>query len=75
MTIQQKINSQIAMLPAEKQKKVLEFIESLAQKPSAATPAKNLEGALAHLKINLSDKDIEDARGEIWNKFPREISL
>lgn len=73
MTIQQKINIQIAMLPAEKQKKVLEFIESLAQ-PSVKKPTKNLEGALTYLKINLSDEDIDEARAEIWNKFPREIS-
>lgn len=72
MTIEQTVIKKLRALPAEKQKTVLSFIESL-QKSARKKPRSPLKGQWADLKISLSEKDIADARREMWKNFPRKI--
>lgn len=65
----------LRQLPSEKQKQVLEFVDSL-QKESGATPRKlrSLEGLLEDFNIEITEEDIAQARREMWGNFPRDIS-
>ncbi|MBI4480301.1 MAG: hypothetical protein HY651_09800 [Acidobacteria bacterium] len=74
MTIEEMVLEKLRGLPPEKQKEVLEFMESL--KPSGGTrkPLRSLEGLLEDLNIDITEEDIAEARREMWGDFPRDIS-
>jgi hypothetical protein len=75
MTIAELLLEKIRDLPAEKQKQVLEFVDSLQQPDSPKKPLRSLLGLWADLDFHVTEEDIAEARREMWGNFPRDIEL
>ena len=75
MTIEEMVLEKLRGLPAEKQKEVLEFVESLKPDGSTKKPLRSLEGLLEDLNVDITEEDIAEARREMWGNFPRDIKL
>jgi hypothetical protein len=75
MTIERKVLEKLRDLPPEKQKAVLDFVESLNQEQGSPAPRKSLLGLWADLDIHITEEDIAEARREMWGNFPRDIEL
>jgi hypothetical protein len=58
-------------LPAEKQKELLEFVESLEKKSGSPRCRRSLKGLWADLGTDVSPEDIAEARREMWGGSPR----
>lgn len=70
------IAAKVAILPLEKQREVLQVVESLventAQESAQKSQRRRLLGSLEHLNIKLNDEDIRAARHEMWGEYMRE---
>ena len=75
MTIEEMVLEKLRGLPPEKQKEVLEFVESLKPVETTTKPLRSLEGLWADLDIDITEEDIAEARREMWGNFPRDIQL
>lgn len=75
MTIEQQVLEKLRDLPPEQQKEVLDFVDSLKEKNGAKEPLRSLLGLWADLNFHVTDKDIAEARREMWGNFPRDIEL
>ncbi len=68
--IANEIAAKVAILPLEKQREVLQMVESLVEstmQESVPEPQRRrLLGSLEHLNIKLTDEDIQEARREMW---------
>lgn len=73
MTVEEKILDCVRDLPPEDQEKVREFAEGLRARGPRRAPAKSLEGLWAKYDLRITDEDIEEARREMWRKFPRDL--
>lgn len=73
MTIPEKVLGKLRDLPPEKQRAVLEFVESLEENGESETPLKSLEGLWAKYDINITEEDIAEMRREMWSNFPRDF--
>ena len=74
MTIEEMVLEKLRGLPPEKQKEVLEFVESLKPVGNTKKPLRSLEGLLEDLNVDITEEDIAEARREMWGNFPRDIS-
>ena len=74
MTIEEMVLEKLRGLPPEKQKEVLEFVESLKPPGITRKPLRSLEGLLEDLNVDITEEDIAAARREMWGNFPRDIS-
>jgi len=74
MTIEQQVLEKLRDLPPEKQKEVLDFVDSLQEKNGPKRPRRSLRGLWADLNIYIKEEDIAEARREMWGNFPRDIS-
>jgi hypothetical protein len=74
MTIEEMVLEKLRELPAEKQKEVLEFVDSLRSDGVTKKPLRSLEGLLEDLNLDITEEDIRQARREMWGNFPRDIS-
>jgi len=74
MTIEEMVLEKLRELPPDKQKVVLEFVESLKESGEPKQPLRSLEGLWADLDIHLTEEDVAEARREMWGNFPRDIS-
>lgn len=74
MTIEEIVLEKLRGLPPEKQKQVLEFVDSLKPDGSTKKPLRSLEGLLEDLNVDITEEDIAVARREMWGNFPRDIS-
>jgi Protein of unknown function (DUF2281) len=74
MTLEQQVLEKLRGLPPEKQKEVLEFVASLKEKNGSLKLRRNLRGLWKDLNIDITEKDIAEARREMWSNFPREMS-
>ncbi len=75
MTIAEMVLEKLRQLPPDQQKVVLDFVESLKQTKAKKSKAlRSLEGLWEDFGIEITDKDIAEARREMWSNFPREIS-
>jgi EAL domain-containing protein (putative c-di-GMP-specific phosphodiesterase class I) len=72
MSIERSVLEKLLRLPVDKQKKVLEFVESLENKSAAGRPRRSLKGLWADLGVAVSAEDLAEARREMWGGFPRE---
>jgi hypothetical protein len=61
-------------LPPDKQRAVLDFVESLQQNGGPAKPLMGFEGLLENYNVQITEEDIAEARREIWGNFPQDIS-
>ena len=58
-------------LAVERQKEVLDFVESLEKKAAPELRRRILKGLWAGLGAQISPEDISEARREMWGEFPR----
>jgi len=75
MTIEQQVLEKLRDLPPEKQKEVLNFLDSLKQKGGPKKPRRSLLGLWSDLNVHITEEDIAEARREMWGNFPRDIQL
>jgi hypothetical protein len=73
MTFEQQVLEKLRELPPQKQEEVLAYISRLQEK-TARLPRRSLSGLWAGLGVDVTEKDISEARREIWGNFPRDIS-
>jgi hypothetical protein len=74
MTIAEQIYEKVKQLPPERQAKVLDFAEGLAAEAGEKRPPLNGPiGVLSHLRMDVSEEDIAEARREMWGSFPRDL--
>jgi len=72
MSIEQSILETLHSLPAAARQEVLDFAAFLQQKTAPTkTPRRSLLGLWTG--IDIDGDAIDQARQEMWNKFPREI--
>jgi hypothetical protein len=71
MTIEQRIVEKLRDLTPEKQKEVLDFVDSLRAQNGPKKPLRSLLGLWADLNIRVTEEDIARARCEMWGNFPR----
>jgi hypothetical protein len=74
MTIEQQVLEKLRELPPEKQKEVLEFVDSLKADSEPRMPRRSLRGLWADMGFHVTEEDIAEARREMWGNFPRDIS-
>ena len=74
MTIEKQVLERLRDLPPEKQKEVLDFVDSLKAKNGPNEPRRSLRGLWADLNFQITEEDIAEARREMWGNFPRDIS-
>jgi len=73
MSLEQQIFDAVRSLPAEKQRVILDHAKQLHDDaPQPGQPRKSGRGLWADLNIDLSAEDIDEARREMWNNFPRD---
>ena len=75
MTIEQAVVEKLRVLPVEKQREVLDFVEFLHRKSMPKPPRRGLKGLWADLKIDITEDDIAEVRREMWGNFPRGVEL
>ena len=56
----------------DKQKEVLDFVETLEKNAGATRHRRSLKGLWADLGVEVSSEDIAETRREMWGGFPRE---
>jgi EAL domain-containing protein (putative c-di-GMP-specific phosphodiesterase class I) len=71
MSIEKSVLDKLLRLPVEKQKEVLEFVESLEKQTRSLTPRRSLKGLWSGLGTEVTAEDIAEARREMWGGFPR----
>jgi len=72
MAVAEQILEMVDALPPERQKEVLHFAEFLANRYAAKRARRSSRGLWADLGVEITEKDIEEARREMWANFPRE---
>jgi hypothetical protein len=72
MSIEEAILEKVRMLSPEKQHEVLDFTELLQARTPASGPREPLRGPWKDLGVSITDRDISEARREMWGNFPRE---
>ena len=72
MSIEEKLIEKLHSLPPDKQKQVLEFVESLKDDKGSLRPLRSLRGLWADFPIEVTEQDIAEIRREMWRDFPRE---
>lgn len=79
MSILQELIRRIRALPLAERRQLrrrLHELERLDRKCSsvARRPGRALLGALSHAGAKSTRRDIDEARSELWGRFPREIA-
>ena len=72
MSIEKSVLEKLVKLPVDKQKEVLDFVESLEKKAGHRRSRRSPKGLWSDLGVNISPEDIAEARREMWGGFPRE---
>jgi len=72
MSIEKTVLEKFLKLPVDKQKEVLDFVETLENKRQPPRRRHSLKGLWADLGVEVSPEDIAEARREMWGGFPRE---
>jgi hypothetical protein len=74
MTIEQQVIEKLRGLPPEKQKEVLDFVDSLGNEYPQPKKLRSLEGLLEDINLDVTEENIAAARREMWGNFPRDVS-
>ena len=72
MSIEKSVLEKLLKLPMEKQKEVLDFVETPEKKTGTARRRRSLKGLWADGGAEVSPEDIAEARREMGGGFPRE---
>jgi hypothetical protein len=70
--IEDTVLAKLRLLPPEKKREVIDFVDFLQQKIGPKRKRRSIKGLWAGLGISVSESDISDIRQEMWDKFPRE---
>ena len=70
--IAESIAQKVKSLPTVKQQEVLDFVEFLRWQFSGKQPRRRVRGLWSDLGVEVTEKDIAQARREMWGSFPRE---
>jgi hypothetical protein len=73
LSIEQAVLEKLRALPPERQREVLDFVESLEKQIALRRPLRSPKGLLADLDFDITEEDIAQARKEMWGNFPREL--
>lgn len=75
MSIEEAVAAHLKSLPPDKQREVLDFVESLhaGNGGEPRPPLKSLLGLWADLDVRVTERDVTQARSEMWRNFPRDI--
>lgn len=73
MSIEEQVVEKLRELPLEKQREVLQFVDSLKASTKSGHPLRSLRGLWKDFNINITEEDISEARREMWGNFPRDI--
>ena len=65
MKVEQQVLEKLRELPLEKQRQVLDFVESLADENGAKEGRRSLRGLWKNLNIDVTEDDIAQARREM----------
>jgi len=69
MSIEKSVLEKLPKLPADTQKEVLDFVETLEKKAGATRRRRSLKGLWADLQTDVSPEDIAEVRREMsWNR-------
>lgn len=69
MGIEKSVLEKFPKLPADEQKEVLNFVETLEKKAGATRRRRSLKGLWADLQTDVSPEDIAEVRREMsWNR-------
>jgi hypothetical protein len=63
----------VRLLPVDKQRSVLDFVEYLIHKSTPKAPRQSARGLWADLDVKVTDEDLARARREMWGNFPRDL--
>ena len=74
MTIEHEVLQKLRALPLEKQKEILDLVDSLAKGNDKGKPRRSLRGLWKDLDFDVTEEDIDEARREMWGSFPRDFS-
>jgi hypothetical protein len=72
MTSEEVLLERFKVLPANRRQELLEFAEFLEGKETETKPRRSLKGALSHLKIQISDEGLREARNEMWRGYTKD---
>jgi hypothetical protein len=73
VNVEQAVLEKLRILSPDKQQEVLDFAEFLQQKQTTIKrPRRDWIGSASDLSVELTEKDIAEARREMWGNFPRE---
>ena len=72
MSIDKSLIEKLEELPVDKLQEVRDFVDSLEKKKAKKHPRRSLKGLWAGLGVQVTAKDIAEARREMWERFPRE---
>lgn len=72
MGVAELIAKKLNVLPPDKQREVLDFVDFLSQRAARRQERRDPLGLWADLDIDLTARDGDDARRELWGVFPRE---
>ena len=75
MTFEEQLIEKLRDLPPEKKRGALDFADFLKARTSAKKPRRSLLGLWGDLGFHVTEKEIAEARGEMWGNFPRDIKL
>lgn len=70
MSIEKSVLEKLLKLPLEKQKEVLDFVETLEKTTGSPRRRRSLKGLWGDLGAEVSPEDIAEARREMWGGFP-----
>jgi hypothetical protein len=73
MTVEEQVLEKLRELPPQKQAEVLAFV-SLLRDRGEIKSRRSLRGLWANLNVKISERDISEARREMWGSFPRDVS-
>jgi hypothetical protein len=71
--IEEMLIQRMRTLPVERQVEVLDFVDFLSRKSAAHKPRRNPIGLFAGLGVDISAEEIDEARAELWQGFPRDV--
>ena len=73
MTVEEQVLEKLRELPPQKQEQVLAFVSLLRERDETKS-RHSLRGLWADLNVKISERDISEARREMWGSFPRDVS-
>jgi hypothetical protein len=73
MTIEEAILERVRTLPSDNQSELPAVADSLAAETEPKASFRSLRGLWAEFDIDISVKDIQELRREMWKNFPREF--